>query len=224
MDYDQALAFCELLYGDESLEGEGDLFIEIVGIPPKVDGKARARPSYTFYNSPQAAAEAAMKLAEQGINAYSCMSMINPKVKKGKRGTAKDAKAICGCWCDIDIASPDAPKNKNVPVNLSEAMKIARGTGVRPSLVVHSGHGIHAYWLFDKAWVFDDETDRLYAADVVRQWELTVHESARQFGRVLDSVGDLARILRVPGTVNTKVPSMPLPVRIIWPKELAVAT
>lgn len=224
MDFDQALAFCEMLYGDEIVADEG-LFIEIVNIPPKEDGKpkARARPSYTFYQTPRAAAEAAIKISEQGGNAYACMSMIDPKIKKGKRGTAKDAKAIPGFWCDIDIVSPDAPKNKNVPINLGEALSIAKGTGAAPSLIVHSGHGIHAYWLFDKPWVFQDDSERDYAADVVRNWHLTVLESARQHGRTLDSVFDLARILRVPGTMNTKVPSLPLPVTILWPKAVVTS-
>lgn len=218
MDLQQAIAFCDALFGNEML-AEEDLQIEIMGLGPKTDPdpKKAPRPYYTFCKTPQAAAEAAVKISDKGHNAYFCNSLIDPKNKKGKRGTAKDAKAIVGFWSDIDIQTPDAPHKKNIPTSVSEAIKIANGTGARPSLIIHSGHGLHCYWLFKQPWIFQDDSERDYAADVARSWHQTVQWSAQQHGRVIDSVFDLARVLRVPGTWNNKIPALPLPVKVFVP-------
>lgn len=213
MNREEAFAFCELLFGDEIIAAEG-LQIEVASITP---GK-RGRLGYTFCKTTAAVADTAMKIAERGDNAYVCMSLVDPKTIKKKRGTAKDAKGIVGFWADIDIADPLTPKpGKNPPVSQDEAVGIACATGSQPSIIVQTGHGIHAYWLFDKPWIFEDEADRNFAADLAKSWEVTLHQVARDRGRSLDSVGDLARVLRIPGTINSKVEVVPIPTRIIWP-------
>jgi len=214
MNRDEALAFCELLYGNSRLADEG-LQIEVASITPGKRGKL----GYTFCQTPAYAADTAIKIAQEGSNAYAGLSLVDPKTMKGKRGTVEDARAIVGFWSDIDIADPLAPKpGKNPPINEEEAYAIANGVGTPPSLVIHSGHGLHAYWLFDEPWIFGSDEERRVAADTVKAWELTLQQVAREHGRSLDSVGDLARVLRIPGTVNTKNPEHPVEVRIDFPR------
>jgi hypothetical protein len=213
LNHEEAFAFCKLLYGHEELADEG-LCISVMSLTP---GK-RGVPGYTFCETPEYAADTAMKIAAAGDNAYAGMALVDPKTMKGKRGTAADARAIVGLWADIDIADPLVQKpGKNPPVNLQEALEIAYGVGVRPSVIVHSGHGLHAHWLFDRPWIFQDDDDRRVASDVARNWELTLHQVAHQRGRSLDSVGDLARVLRIPGTINTKVEIAPTNVTLFMP-------
>ena len=59
-----------------------------------------------------------------------------------------------------------------------------------PSITVSSGRGEHHYWLLDSA------IDATLARDLQRRW---VH-----FCKADPAAVDLARVLRVPGTVNTK--------------------
>jgi hypothetical protein len=38
-----------------------------------------------------------------------------------------------------------------------------------PSLLVASGHGVHAWWLLDEFWTFTDDDDRVEARTMLRR-------------------------------------------------------
>ena len=61
---------------------------------------------------------------------------------------------------------------------------------VQPSIVVNSGRGEHRYWLLESP------IDATMAAELQRQW---VYRCGAD-----PAVSDLARLLRVPGSINTK--------------------
>ena len=65
-----------------------------------------------------------------------------------------------------------------------------------PSLVVCTGRGFHGYWLVAKPVRVRDDDDRAHQ----------VVQANRMLARRLDgdAVGDLARVMRVPGTINPK--------------------
>lgn len=65
-----------------------------------------------------------------------------------------------------------------------------------PSALIDSGGGLHAYWLLRETFSLDTD-DRRAAAEVIqRLWVQTVGGD--------DDAKDLARILRIPGTLNLK--------------------
>jgi putative DNA primase/helicase len=64
------------------------------------------------------------------------------------------------------------------------------------SVIVSSGGGYHCYWLLDAPFVVHTTTDRERVQSVQRAWVYDVAGDA--------SVHDLARVLRVPGTLNHK--------------------
>jgi len=66
---------------------------------------------------------------------------------------------------------------------------------VPSSIIVASGGGYHCYWLLDEPFVLDDET-RQRAVDVQRDWVTFVCGDK--------AAKDIARVLRVPGTLNYK--------------------
>jgi hypothetical protein len=70
------------------------------------------------------------------------------------------------------------------------------GLHVAPSVIVHSGGGLHLYWLFDQPVVLADETARDQWAGVQADWVLWMGGD--------QGAKDLARVLRIPGTVNAK--------------------
>ena len=131
----------------------------------------------------------------------------------GRRNSASDVVAIVGLWADVDLAEPWRAE-KPLPGTIDEARTILNKLPLVPSILVDSGHGLHAYWLFKEPWVFEADEERLKAANCARGWVKVVRNVARGLGWDVDSVGDLARVLRLPGTVNRKGDT-PVEVRVL---------
>lgn len=111
---------------------------------------------------------------------------------------------IPGLWVDIDYAH-EAHQKQALPPDLQAAILLATNSvSLPPSLIVHSGHGIHAWWLFKEVWTFDNDRERSQAASLVRRLQHTIKESAKAKGWAVDSTHDLSRVLRIPGTLNHK--------------------
>jgi hypothetical protein len=73
-----------------------------------------------------------------------------------------------------------------------------------PSLVLHTGGGLHAYWLFDAPLYLTTAAELASASQVLRQFAYTVCKAGVTQGWTLDALRDLARVLRPPGTINHK--------------------
>lgn len=101
--------------------------------------------------------------------------------QKYHRGTQKDALYITALFADVDGGTSDE--------------NLARVHSINPSIVVKSGGGYHGYLLLDKPLhITDDNRD-----DVKR--------TLKGIAKFVDSdphVAELARVLRLPDTVNTK--------------------
>ena len=65
-----------------------------------------------------------------------------------------------------------------------------------PTAVVCSGGGYHVYWLLDRPFIIGGDADRDYIDDLQKRW---VDYAGGDPG-----AKDLARVLRVPGTLNRK--------------------
>lgn len=113
-----------------------------------------------------------------------------------------DAAGIPGVWVDIDIRS-DVHQVKALPPTSELAMQILPD-GVPPTLLVRSGNGLHAWWLFKEPWVFEGAEEREEAAKLLRRWQALLRIRAASKGWSLDHTHDLARVLRLPGTLNYK--------------------
>jgi hypothetical protein len=124
----------------------------------------------------------------------------------GQRLKARQAIAIPGVWIDVDVNG--APDNRGGVItdgapDLDAAIDLAR-TVLEPTLVVCSGHGAHAWHLLRSPWYFHDIDEQHAGATLAAQWVALHQQHAHRRGFTIDSVGDLARIMRPPGTVNTK--------------------
>ena len=120
-----------------------------------------------------------------------------------KKGSANEISAIPGLWADIDI-SDSAHKKQNLPQSLDDAFSLIIGHGWDPTLIIYTGHGIHAYWLFKELWVFESDDERQQAADLSQRLHHTILDRAETHGWTIDNVSNLDRILRPPGTFNCK--------------------
>ena len=85
-------------------------------------------------------------------------------------------------------------------------------------MVVHSGYGLHAYWLFDELLLLDTPEKREKAAALSSNFQKKMRDLFASHGFKIDNTGDLARVLRVVGTRNHKNES-PKKVRVLYPKS-----
>ena len=129
------------------------------------------------------------------------------------RGKIQDIIGIGGLWADIDLAG-GSHKKPNLPPDIDAAQNILDKLGPRPSILIHSGAGLHAYWVFKEVWIFDSDQERRQAASLSQLWAATVRATAKGLKYDLDAVGDLTRVLRLPGTFNRKG-TEPVEVRIL---------
>jgi hypothetical protein len=110
-----------------------------------------------------------------------------------------------GLWMDVDLATGSHKQTGVLPQALAEVLAFLDGLPRLPSLVVDTGGGAHAYWLFREPFVMQDEAARRDFAHLSDRFAATLAARAHaQYGWTLDRLGDLARILRAPGTVTQK--------------------
>lgn len=163
---------------------------------------------------PEAVADRARTLADSGKDVYVAVSLAQFPGLPDTRIKSANAAGIMGLWADIDIADPDVHKKWNLPPSIDAAIELLKSAQVEPTLIVHSGHGLQAWWLFNEFWSFDSEEDRLEAAGLAQRWNTTLQVRAAEKQWVVDSTFDLARVMRVPGTLNRKGTPV-MPVRLI---------
>lgn len=172
-----------------------------------------------FFTSIDEAAAFAEEAADRQ-NVYFGLGLSGRDLPPTERVEASEAAGIPGLWADLDIADPEkkAHKKGNLPPDLAAVRMILERLPLLPTVLVHSGHGLHAYWLFPKPWWFADDGDREHAAALSEAWQRLVAGIAGEIGYVMDATHDLARVLRVPGTLNHKT-APPVRARVLEEHE-----
>jgi len=155
-----------------------------------------------FFTDSKEAAAYALERSDAGADVYVGVGQMAVPPDTG-RGKLEHITGLGCLWVDIDIAGP-THENKSLPPTESEALKIIQGLGPQPTLIVRSGTGLHAWWLFKEFWTFDDEQDKAKAIRLARRWNDTVRSVAQGLGYDADPVKDLTRVLRVVGTKHQK--------------------
>ena len=113
-----------------------------------------------------------------GRGLYFCTSTVRGDHR------SKDTTAECRfLHADIDF--------KNFSIGIADVAQRLKSCALPPSTLVHSGHGMHAYWFFDKTTKATDEIDEMLKrlAVVVSGDKAVTHRAA---------------LLRLPGSHNTK--------------------
>jgi hypothetical protein len=140
-------------------------------------------------------------------------------------GFESEVAAWPGFWIDIDIEHEVAhvgveKKGKSLPPDLDAVEKVfglfAEKGGVEPTTIVHSGYGVHAYYLFE-------EPIGVGTRDERKEFKSRLQTFQRQFAAAMDMVGKwhldptakLQQVLRLPGTTNRKVKEDPQTVTIL---------
>lgn len=137
-------------------------------------------------------------------NTFFGVGLRKKALKNGFRGSEKDILCVTTLYADIDIKG-NAHAQTSLPSNVDEAIDFLHGLKVKPSIIVNSGNGIHGYWLLDKPFIIETEDDRKNILSIFKCFGRYVNSEAKKRNWKIDSVYDLARILRVPGTINHKL-------------------
>jgi putative DNA primase/helicase len=120
-----------------------------------------------------------------------------------RRAWNSSAFVIPGLWLDCDLGY-GAHKASTLPSTDTEALAFLDNLPAPPSVIIHSGGGLHAYWLFKEPERLTTEAERATMAQLSHQFTRTVVQAGTERGWTLDALGDLARVLRPPGTINHK--------------------
>lgn len=131
------------------------------------------------------------------------------------RGKREDCRAIPGVWLDLDYGADH--KKPNLPATEEQAHELVNAMGLPPSVLVHSGRGLQAWWLFREPWLLDTDADRDQAETLTKAWNLTLRQHASEKEWDADTVGDLPRVMRLPGLWNRK--GVPIPTRLLYLTE-----
>lgn len=126
-----------------------------------------------------------------------------------RRGGDADCYEVPAAWVDIDVKGPNH-KADNLPPTLAAAAELVRDFPLGPSVVVNSGGGLQAWWLFPEL-IDTHDLDGFFG-----RWAATWKELGRRHEWHVDNVFDLARVMRVPGTYNHKTnPPNPVEIRFL---------
>lgn len=158
-------------------ETEG--YIEIRAIKDK-------SPKQFFYNSPEEIdVDKLKKLNTRGYNIY-----FSTCTRREKSGKENDVYEVPGIWIDVDGKDHGGKEQAKEHID-----KVARGTGICPSITVDSGGGYHLYFLLKEPEVIQGEED-------IQRVKGYVKGISSLFGG--DHTHDLSRVLRLPGLKNLK--------------------
>lgn len=131
-----------------------------------------------------------------------------------RRCDAESVRAFPGVWGDFDIKGP-AHKKTKLPPSREAIEDLLQVWGMPPTYLVDSGNGCQAFWLLPELMVLDTEEERAEAARLARRWNNSLKMLFQSRGWDVDATFDLARVFRMPGTMNRKVEGSHKPVRVL---------
>lgn len=154
-------------------------------------------------------AEDAAQLAVESngdVYAGACLgprSILEDSKPSKKRAKADEVLYMPGVWLDVDFAH-SAHQKENLPPDVEAARGLLGKMPLQPTIVIHSGHGLQAWWLFQELVELHKATDRETAAQIAAGWNMLLKKHAGADDWTVDSVFDLSRVMRIPGCTNFK--------------------
>lgn len=139
---------------------------------------------------------------------YSVGRMAEPPASG--RGKAEDVTRLTCLYADLDYDK--TPNPAAVIDGLPDH-----------EFIIESGHGEQPIWpVTGPEFTIGSPEDRERVAALLRRWGRMIARRAGTLDGKTDSVYDLARVLRVPGTVNHKDPRKPVPARLKYGRGTAL--
>lgn len=157
--------------------------------------------------------------ARSAPGVYLRCSTVRADLPAGKRGGAGDSVELPGLWADLDIDGPGHKHDPGKHGGLLLARDEATAAGIvtaaglpDPTLWVHSGGGLYAWWLFDRRVELDgprELEERVRWSRISEAWQARLVAGARSMGLHYGPVGNLDRVMGLVGTMNAKPGTVP---------------
>ena len=145
---------------------------------------------------------------------YFGVALRRPNLTDKQRGKVQDCRGLPGLFLDIDIDTGHGTHAaKNLPTNANQCAEILENAP-EPTGIIDSGHGWHVYWLFDQVHpITYVEAHSISEASEAFQRKIIARANA--LGYHVDMTGNIDRVLRIPGTINTKA-GLNVPVQALY--------
>lgn len=151
-------------------------------------------------------ADAYMKAIANHDDVYFTVALLGKPPASG-RGSANDVTFLPCVHADFDLFSDQKAHAKSaLPKGMDELRDFMTEVGIpQPSFMVNSGNGAHGYWAFPEPLDLREQEGRAKAKAILSSFQKTIIKLAKaRRGWDFDNTGDLARVLRYPGTKNHK--------------------
>ena len=147
-----------------------------------------------------AMAKKAIELSDAGKDVYFGVNLMNEPPARNARVKAEFVTLQTATVADIDILGGEHTDPNKYPANI----EMAKGFLPFPvSMLVDSGYGLHPYCLYAKPITITAE-NRSEVTKRNKKFIDTIRSRADKYAKAVDSVHDLPRVLRMPGTYNYK--------------------
>jgi len=180
-----AIEFLNHLFGGL----RGDVFFELTLILPPERSNVGPSPITQSYRlgveSPEW--EHVDELNQKGYGVYYALTPKKRRQPRGKRSKEADTACCQVLWADIDLKE-NAYKTK------ADAYQALCDFDIPPTVIIDSGGGLHSLWRIDPV-------------AVTRHTLTDIKATLKGIALALKSdphVAELARVFRLPGTINTK--------------------
>jgi len=178
-DADAAIEFLGVLFDKNRVKGP-IFFTSLANDKPPVSGEKSAVDLCPTDRDPERIRNFIETWDREHRGLFFCVSTISDRRAK------KNCLATIGIWCDVDYKGVDASSEE-----IDAAIARLR---CKPTIIVKSGHGVHLYWLFDQALPAQENQERIEVL-----CKLVCDHLAGD-----PAVCEISRLMRLPGTHNTK--------------------
>lgn len=187
-----------------ALDSSGYICIRGFGVGPNKGDPAFRRQRIFKPGQYQQAVDYARRIDAQGIDTYYTTATLN----NTSNAEATNVHAVKLFKVDLDIDQNDPKKYPTRSIAGAALQVWCQTNGVpEPNWWVNSGYGLHAYFILSDA--LNAEDGKEYS-DKIKA--LLMHAQIK-FDQGI--TGDIARVLRLPGTVNRKHPPAAKPVKLL---------
>ncbi len=198
-----AYTYFTTLYPPELVAKVPPAYLSIVNQEPGV--KSGAMPSkHMLVSDPSALAAEALRLSRDvGQNVWNSICAHGEDLGPWKRGKRSEVTLLPALWVDIDLAGPGHAA-ANLPGDVDDVVRgLLQPFALDPTLIVHSGGGLHVYWCLAELAQVND-ANRAELQNLLKAWTARFQALAERHGWHVDNVSDLSRVLRPAGTLNRK--------------------